>query len=241
MTSTVGIINKAGVTGTFYGIGVGPGDPELMTLKAVKTIGVCDVIAAPGSGAERQTALNIAGAYIKSKQIILLEMPMTRDHETIRGSHRQAADIICGKLSEGKNVGFLTLGDPMLYSTYSYLHKLVEARGFSAKAVPGVTSFCAAAAALGEPLCEGGEALHIIPASYGDLDGAIDLPGTKILMKSGKKLSDAIELLKEKNMLAKSLLAERVGMEGEKLMHDLSEETCAGYFSVVIIKEDEKK
>jgi len=163
---------------------------------------------------------------------------MTSDKETLKEIRGRAADKICVELGAGKNVGFLTLGDPMLYSTYSYLHKLVADRGFCVKAVPGITSFCAAAAALGEPLCEGAEALHIIPASYGDLEGAVELPGTKVLMKSGRKLSEAIGLLKEKNLLGKALLAERVGMEGERLIYNLSEEEGAGYFSVVIIKED---
>jgi len=228
------------MSGTFYGIGAGPGDPELLTLKAIKAIKECDVIAAPDSGSERQTALDIAREYITGKQVLSLDMPMTHDEKTLKEARSRAADIICRELSAGKNVGFLTLGDPMLYSTYSYLHRLVSARGFSARAIPGVTSFCAAAAALGEPLCEGGEALHVIPASYADLDGALDLPGTKVLMKSGKKLSGAIELLKEKNLLSNALLAERVGMEGERLVFELNEEEGAGYFSVVIVKEDEK-
>ena len=228
------------MNGTFYGIGVGPGDPELLTLKAVKSIAGCHIIATPDSGAERRTALKIAGEYVGDKPVMSLEMPMTNDRAVLEENRSRAADLICGKLAAGQNVGFLTLGDPMLYSTFGYLQKLVKNRGFSVRVIPGITSFCAAAAALGEPLCEGGEALHVIPASYGELEAALSLGGTKVLMKSGSKLSDVIGLLKDKNLLSKALLAERVGMEGERLVAGLTSETDAGYFSVIIVKDGEK-
>jgi len=224
------------MNGTLYGIGVGPGDPELITLKAIKAIGRCDVVAAPDSGAEKPLALHIAREYAAGIPVLSLGMPMTHDKSELERSREKAADLIAAELDAGKNVGFLTLGDPMLYSTYSYLHRIIKTRGYDVKVIPGVTSFCAAAAALGEPLCEGGEALHIIPASYGYIEDALSLDGTKVLMKSGKKSEDAIELLKKKRMLSKAMLAERVGMEGERLVRDLTCETGAGYFSVIIIK-----
>lgn len=222
--------------GILYGIGVGPGDPELLTLKAIKAIEHCDVIAVPLSGDEKRTALGIVREYIGEKQVYSIDMPMTRDKRELQKSREQAAGFICERLDSGENVGFITLGDPTIYSTYGYLHKMVTCRGYTAKIIPGVTSFCAAAAALGEPLCEGGEPLHIVPASYGDLEGSLSLDGTKVLMKSGKKLKAAIGLIKEKNLLSKASMAERVGMDGERLVRDLSGETDAGYFSVVIVK-----
>ena len=96
--------------------------------------------------------------------------------------------------------------------------------------------FCAAAAALGQPLCEGGEALHIIPASYHGLENAIMLDGTKVLMKSGRKLGEAINLIKESNHRA--VMAQRVGMEGEMLYHDLNADVGSEYFSLIIVKEE---
>ena len=222
--------------GILYGIGVGPGDPELLTLRAIRAIKECGVIAMPDLGAERRTAFDIAREYLAEKALLPLELPMTRDPEALQRKRGQAADLICEKLDAGEDVGFLTLGDPTVYSTYTYLHKLVVDRGYTATIIPGVTSFCAAAAALGQPLCEGGEPLHIIPALYGDLENALSLSGTKVLMKSGKKLGDAIELIRQKNLPAS--MVERVGMEGERTVHDLNAEAAeAGYFCVVIVKE----
>jgi len=224
------------VKGKLYGIGVGPGDPELLTLRAIRAIRECGVIAMPDSGAERRTAFDIAQEHLAGKALLPLELPMTRDPEELRRKRGQAAGLICERLDAGESVGFLTLGDPTVYSTYSYLHKLVVDRGYAAGIIPGVTSFCAAAAALGQPLCEGGEPLHIIPALYGDLKSALSLSGTKVLMKSGQKLGDAIALIQERNLPAS--MVERVGMKGERLIHDLRTETAdAGYFCVVIVKE----
>ena len=222
--------------GILYGIGVGPGDPELLTLKAIRAIRECGVIAAPDLGAERRKAFDIAKEYLANKPVLSLELPMTHDPKALERERGKAADLICAKLDEGESVGFLTLGDPTIYSTYTYLHKLVVARGYTAHIIPGITSFCAAAAALGEPLCEGGEPLHIIPALYGGLDNALSLIGTKVLMKSGKKLADTVELIKERKLPAS--MAERVGMQDERLIHDLNaSETDAGYLCVIIVKD----
>ena len=222
--------------GILYGIGVGPGDPELLTLKAIKAINLCDVIAMPDSGGEKQIALDIAREYIGEKPILALDLPMIRDQAELERKRMAAAGAICAKLDMGEQVGFLTLGDPMLYSTYSYLHGIITARGYTAKVIPGVTSFCAAAAALGQPLCEGGQSLHIIPALYADLESALALDGAKVLMKSGRKLEEAIELIKEKKLRA--AVAQRVGMDGERLLQDVSEDVDAEYFSVIIVKGD---
>jgi precorrin-2/cobalt-factor-2 C20-methyltransferase len=225
--------------GTLYGIGVGPGDPELLTLRAVRAIKECGCIAMPDLGPERRTAFDIAKDYLTDKPLLPLELPMIRDPEELLLKRGQAADRICEKLDSGESVGFLTLGDPTVYATYTYLHKLVTDRGYVAKIIPGITSFCAAAAALGQPLCEGEEPLHIIPALYGNVENALSLPGTKVLMKSGSKLGEALALIK-KNNLAVSV-AERVGLPGERLFHGLGagteEAADAGYFCVVIVKD----
>lgn len=221
--------------GILYGIGVGPGDPELLTLRAVRAIKECDIIAAPDLGEERRVALDIAQEYLTGKPLLPLALPMTRDADELQRKRAEAADLICAKLDAGQSVGFLTLGDPTVYSTYTYLHKLVVNRGYTAQIIPGITSFCAAAAALGQPLCEGGEPLHIIPALYGGFEDELSLSGTKVLMKSGKKLSEAVERIKAKKMQA--CMVERVGMSGERLVPDLYAETAeAGYFCVIIAK-----
>ena len=172
--------------GKLYGVGVGPGDPELLTAKAIRILGECDVIAVPQSENGGRTALEIATCYIKDKPVRAFDMPMTHDRAARNASHDAAADAICALLDEGKNVAFLTLGDPTVYSTGWYVHKRVVSRGYDAELIPGVPSFCAAAARLGRALCEDGEMLHIIPASHGKEREGLALPGSKVLMKAGR-------------------------------------------------------
>jgi len=223
--------------GTLYGIGAGPGDPELLTLKAINTIAVCDVIAVPESGTENQIALSVVNKHIDRKPVLSLDLPMTCDMFDLQKKRELAAQAICAELDMGKSVGFLTLGDPMIYSTYSYLHRIIISRGYTVEVIPGVTSFCAAAAALGEPLCEGRQSLHIIPALYDDTENALKLDGTKVLMKSGKKLDEIVDLLRKKDISAK--LAQRVGMDGERLYQSITTDAQTDYFSIVIVSENE--
>lgn len=226
--------------GTLYGVGVGPGDPELMTAKAIRLLRECDVVAAPRSTDGRQTALDIAAPYIeKGKPVRLFDMPMTHDKAARNASHDAAADAVCALLDEGRNVVFLTLGDPTVYSTYWYVHKRVAARGYRAELVPGVPSFCAAAAAMGRALCEDGEMLHIIPATHGRAEAGLALPGSKVLMKTGKSVFAVRELLRQRGELANAALIERVGMEGQRLVEDLDEiAQPLGYFSIILVKEE---
>ena len=129
-----------------YGVGVGPGDPELMTVKAVKTLQNVQWIAVPDTGGDK-SALSIATPYIEGKPLIYCPAPMTRDSETLRKAHEEGIRRIAEKLEQGENVAFITLGDPSVYSTYMYLHRLIREAGYEARMIPGVPSFCAAAAA----------------------------------------------------------------------------------------------
>lgn len=225
--------------GRLYGVGVGPGDPELMTAKAIRLLRVCDIVAAPQSTGGRKTALDIAAPYIaKDKPVRLFDMPMTHDKQARNASHDAAAEAICALLEEGKTVVFLTLGDPTVYSTYWYVHRRVAERGYEAELVPGVPSFCAAAAAMGRALCEDGEMLHIIPATHGRAEEGLSLSGSKVLMKTGKSVLEVRELLRQRGELANAALVERVGMDGQRLVEDLDEMTeASGYFSIILVKE----
>ena len=227
--------------GMLYGVGVGPGDPELMTMAAIRAIEQCDTVAVPQSGAREQTALGIAAAYVADKPVLHCEMPMTHDKARRAACHDKAADEICALLDEGKTVAFLTLGDPTVYSTYWYVHKRVAARGYRTKIVPGVPSFCAAAAAAGRALCMDGEMLHIVPASHGQTEAGLALDGGKVLMKAGKSILDARDSLAACGELDNAVLVERCGMEGERIVTDLRTLTePAGYFSVILVREDER-
>lgn len=225
--------------GILYGVGVGPGDPGLLTAKAIRTIRRCPVIAAPASGGGDGLALRIAGEYIdEGKTVLLCDLPMTRDEQALRRSRERAADELCAHLDGGRDVAFLTLGDPSVYSTYMYLHRIILERGYEARMIPGVPSFCAAAAELGVSLCDGGEPLHILPASYGGVEKALRLEGTKVLMKSGRELGRVLELLEERGMLEKAMLVERCGLPGQRVVREMSGSgEAAGYFSLIVVKE----
>ena len=207
--------------GILYGIGVGPGDPELMTLKAVSTIRSCDIIAIPQRKREECLALRIAtGAVPELAQMPILEihMPMTKDPEILSRAYRAGSDTLIAQLQAGKTVGFLTLGDPSVYSTYLYLHRLVLEQGYEAQIIPGVPSFCAAAAALGEALCLGDEQLHVIPGSYGQTE-ALDYPGTKIIMKNDSP--ELRDLLLKKSCGVTTV--EKCGLPDQKIYRGVEE------------------
>lgn len=222
-------------SGTFYSVGVGPGDPMLITLKAIAVIEACEIIAVPNSGSGENLALKIAEKYIGGKQILSCEMPMMRDKTRLDEHHDRVAHMLAEHLEKGEDVAFLTLGDPTIYSTAMYIHQRLKGDGFATKIIAGVPSFCAAAASLGVALCEGGEMLQIVPASYPNVDSALELSGNKVLMKSGKSFASLKEKLHGKN----AMMVERASMkdDGEKIHPRLDEADDAGYFSLIIVKE----
>ena len=128
--------------GKLYSVGVGPGDPELLTAKAIRVLSECDIVAVPQSDGGGQTALDIAAQYIKGKTVRSFAMPMTHDRAARDASHDAAADAICALIGGGKTVAFLTLGDPTVYSTAWYVHKRVAARGVSVKSRSSTTTAC---------------------------------------------------------------------------------------------------
>lgn len=222
--------------GTLWGIGVGPGDPELLTLKGKRLLEECDVIACPGEKGEG-VALEIVQSYIQDKPVLECSLPMSRDSEVLDRAHEQAADSICGILDQGKTVAFITLGDPSIYSTYAYIHRRVLDRGYDARLVPGVPSFCAAAASLNQPLCGGGEVLHILPASHENIGEALRLKGPKVLMKAGKKLRQVLEYLRQQGQLEQASLVSRCGMDEEQVCRNLGGKIPSQeYLSIILVK-----
>lgn len=226
------------MNGILYGIGVGPGDPELMTLKAVRLIRENEVIAVPGEAAKETVAYSIAVQAVPElaqKHLLAIPMPMTHDQEKMRMHHENGAALIESYLKKGKNVVFLTLGDPTIYSTFSYLQKLVKKNGFETSLVSGIPSFCAAAARMDIPLTEWNQPLHVLPAAH-RLESRLEQPGTYILMKTGKNMKRVKELLAESNR--DIVMVENCGMENEHV-YQCAEEIPdnAGYYSLIIAKE----
>ena len=227
------------VRGKLFGIGVGPGDPELLTLKAIKTIKECDVIAVPKAGEGEGTAFSIIEQYLDNKDLIECGFAMDKDMGKRWEARRLAADQIIQYLNRGKKVGFVTLGDPTTYSTYMYVHDIIVGRGFETGIIPGVTSYSAAAAALGLALCEGDAILTIIPAAHSEnIDEMLEYPGNKVVMKSGDNLAHVLTRLKERGYGDRTKIAYRVSLDGQRLytsIEDYEKSPETGYFTIVIV------
>lgn len=236
-------------TGTFYGVGVGPGDPELMTIKAVKVLEASGVLAVPRSKDScedgRSKALSIIESVvdISGKEILDLEFAMTKDAQEREGARKAAAEKIVERLAVGVDVSFITLGDPMTYSTFSYLVPYVEAAlpGVAVRSVPGITSFSALASLSLVPLAESGERLTVIPAAYelDDVKKALEGPGTVVLMKVNRAFDRLVDMLEREGLLPGALAATRVGWPEEEITTDLKslQGRKLDYFTTLIVKK----
>ena len=228
------------MNGTLFGVSVGPGDPELLTLKAVKTITACPVIATPRTAGEKTLALDIAaGAFdLRGKELLTLDFPMTRDHAVLRQSHRAAADAIEAQLRQGRDVAMLNLGDVSVYSTFAYLMALLKADGYTVEMIPGVTSFCAVAARLSESLTTMHQPVHIFPASSGPTGEALKLPGTKVLMKTGRSMPEVRAAIEAAGLRDKAMLVQNCGLPGETVCRSIDDASDdISYFTTIIVKE----
>lgn len=225
--------------GVFYAVGLGPGDPELITRKAARILKQCPVIAAPRTHGAGMTALSIArqAADLEDKMILPLSFPMERDEEKRRANYERAARDVETYLAAGRDVALLNLGDVSIYATGGYLVDILSARGYETEMVPGVPSFCAAAARLGISLTTRDSPLHILPAGGVPLEEALDLPGTRVLMKAGRRLPEVVSALEQRCLLERAVLVENCGLPGERICTDLSQGTDFGYFTTVIVKE----
>ncbi len=216
--------------GKLYGVGVGPGDPELLTLKAVKTIAMADVIACPAKGDEPGLAYRIAEKAvpeINAREKLLLRFPMTTGGQ--EQEHLEAAEKIISQLEAGKNTAFLTLGDPGFYSTFFHISGIVTEKGYQAEIISGVPSFCAVSAELMLPLAVGTENVLISSGAYADFQG------TQVIMKAGSRL----KTLKEKicSQGKSAFLVENCGLEEERIYSGIEAMPDeSGYFSTLIIK-----
>ena len=224
--------------GIAYGVGVGPGDPEYMTLKACRLIRENEVIAVPGKVPQESVAYRIAVAAVPEladKTLVPVWMPMVKDRAKIDEQHRAAAKLFESYLDQGQNVVFLTLGDSTIYCTFSYIQHYLEADGYGVELVSGITSFCAAAARLGVPLVEWDEQLHVLPAVH-RLEAELEQPGNYVLMKSASRMAAVKELLRRSGRAVR--MVENCCMDGEKRYYSVDEiPDDAGYFSLIIAKE----
>jgi precorrin-2/cobalt-factor-2 C20-methyltransferase len=230
--------------GTLYGIGVGPGDPELLTLKAVNILRRVDVVlAASSSRNEYSIAQDIARPHLHdSVPVVKLDFPMTRDREALETAWKENARIAARELLKGRDAAFLTLGDPMVYSTFGYLARTVARLHpeIPVRVVPGITSFQAAAAGNGVPLVESGENLLIL-SGVNDahvLSESLEQADNTVILKSYRNFSAIREVVTQHGLADRSFFVSRIGLSGEVGKCSLSEAPeTPSYLSLVVVKK----
>lgn len=235
--------NKSGL-GCFYGVGVGPGDPELLTLKARRSLQGIDVICFTQlDNGEPSFALGVLEDVLRDSQPETLSITIPSDDRPVSmESWRDAAERIAGYLRQGRDVAFITEGDPMLYSEFPYLLESVSSvlPEATIEVIPGVSSVMAAAASSGVPLVTHGQRLAILPVVYGidDLREAITNYDTIVLMEIDRNLIQALANLESLGLAGKAIYVRQASTAKESIVediHQLSPEDL-DYFSILIIK-----
>jgi len=220
--------------GTLYGIGVGPGDEELLTLKAVNIIKKCPVIIAPSAkDGGTSIALDTARNFISEEQeVIVKHFPMGGEEQEEK--IYQAFKSIEEKLHEGKDIAFLTIGDPFVYSTYIYLLRYIKEKGYNTETVPGITSFCAAASLAGEMIVIGDERVTIFPANQVD---KITDEKFVVIMKVYRLEEQVLNTLEEKGF--RYVFVKRAYREGQQVLRDREEILQnRDYMSLILAQRD---
>lgn len=230
--------------GILYGIGVGPGDPELLTLKAVRILSEVDVIfAAASTKNDYSTAYGIAEPHLKEGvEVKQLGFPMTKDEDKLRIAWEANAKVVSEVLNSGKSAAFLTLGDPLTFSTYGYLQRTLLAINpdQQLQAVPGITSFHAAAAKVGFVLTESKESL-LVTSGVADpkkLEAQLDVADNAVILKTYKNFTDIRSTLEKLRLDDKTVLVSRLGMEGETVVMDINDAPdTPHYFSLALVRK----
>lgn len=225
--------------GKLYGIGVGPGDTELLTIKAAKILRNVDVVCSPRSAESKPSlALSIVQPILNERddeyEILDPLFPMIEDKLTLNTYWDNAAEIITNKLVQGKDVAFITLGDPTIYSTFSYVAKRLVAVGFEIEVIPGITSFTGCAAAAGISLAEKDEIIVIVPKVDDRLPRILEYGDTFVIMKTSRH-SEILEEIVNQDKRDKSIISvQNCSMQDENIFEGFSNDKK--YLSTTIIK-----
>ena len=231
--------------GTLYGIGVGPGDPELMTLKAVRTLEKVDVLCVPKSKVDKDSlAFSIVEQEVK-KDFEKLELifPMSSDEQVLNKHWDEATEIVAEKLLQGKNVAFVTIGDPMFYSTYAYVLVRIKSRHPEIKVVtvPGVPAFAASTSFLNDTLCEGEEKVAVIPAAYNidQIKEILERFEVVVMMKVNRNFDQIVETLGDMGLKDKAVYVSRCGYPDQYYTTDLDSliGKTKDYMSILFVKK----
>ena len=228
-------------------MGVGPGASDLLTLRAVNALGKVDVILAAASPKnDYSAALETARPHLRADaRMLRLEFPMTRDRAVLHNAWRVAAEKTQQVLEGGENAAFLTIGDPLVYSTFGYLMRTLGecAPHLAVEVIPGITSFQAAAARTRTVLCENGETLRIIPGinSRESLEDSLQQSDTAVILKAYRNLPAIAEALGATNRLESCVLASHVEQSAEKVCRGLGGACAAGetppYMSLILSRK----
>ncbi len=231
---------------SFYGIGVGPGDSDLLTVKAVATIKQLDILYAPQAHkGSKSVAERIAAPYLpETLTVKKRHFPMVNDWETKMASWRTIADEIKADVQAGHNVGFLTLGDPSVYSTFSYIADMLVS-DIDVQTIAGISSFSQIAASLSVPLMLDEESLEVVPATAAEskLTQVIDLNDNVVIMKIATNFAKVYRILQERNLLDKTIVVENASMATQRVrrLSDYAVEDKLPYFTTALLKKEGKK
>jgi len=233
--------------GTLFGIGVGPGDPDLIPLKSIKILNRVQVIFAASSTKNAHSqAVRIASAHIpETSDVRLLPFPMTKDRLAKQACWQAHARTIIAEMAKGHDVGFLTLGDSLTYATYGYVLKsvLALAPGAPVVTVPGITAYQAAAARVNRPLVEGEESLLVLSGVEGgqrlrQLGESVD---NVVFMKAYRNAGDISDALEERHMLEHSVAVANCGLADEEVIEDVKSLKLRrpGYWTLILAKKND--
>lgn len=236
-------------SGILYGIGVGPGDPELITLKAVRILRLVDAVFAAASPQKSHSlASQIASSHLKEGvSVRLLNFPMTRKEDELKSAWLENARKVLSILKQGKNVAFLTLGDPMTYSTFGYLMRTIKeiAPDTPIEIVPGITSYQAGAATCGFVLAEGEESFAVISGALGAqrLKEVVKHSDSVVMLKVYRSYNEIRNILEDLDLADNSILISQCGLNGERIIRNIKGSTnkTPPYLSFLLIRKDRPK
>lgn len=228
--------------GKFYGIGVGPGDPELITLKAISAIEKADILICPDAGkGKKSIALEIGEAYVKdSTERVAMTFPMVYDEDVLNKSWEANAVEIEKYINDGKNVAFITLGDPGVFSTFMYIVPFLVEKSIEIETIPGVTSFSAVASTMNLPICLWEETFTVVPLQKDVTSAriAIENSDNVIIMKPSYANKELAELLIEKGLQENFVMISKVSTHKQNIVRDINvlKDEKVPYMSTIIVK-----
>ncbi|MCH4888266.1 precorrin-2 C(20)-methyltransferase [Acidaminobacter sp. JC074] len=228
-----------------YGIGVGPGDPEYLTLKAKRIMNSVDVLICPSKSEDAESfAYEIVKPNMENKDVEVLKMifPMHYKTHDLKKKWAENGKVISDLLSQGKTCGFITLGDPTVYSTFIYTLPYIDDAVMDLELIPGITSFCAVASEIKQPLMVWEESLKVMPVRKNSKDHLIQAVGEHdnlVLMKPSSDTQAIVEAIRHHGLENNFMLISKVGTEGSHMIRDIEvlENTKLPYLSTMIIKK----